>query len=399
MRRCHGRKALLTTVLAVAALAVPDTASATSANWTVTGEDAQATTNAVITDGTVRIADRAVGAAGPAGARNGRRTALVTQPVRHLAQNTNALAVTTDADTPPGTVAATDVRGQRPDGTWTEWLPPKGNTVVLPVRTSTVQTRIVLIAAPNTPSPAVRAAHWAQRPAVAQSRAQATETGSVYATREGLVGHATANGHVITDRDHFVALPSRRALSGAGNGDYSVRVCAGERCEWAPVWDVGPWNTADNYWDAAGDRESFGDLPQGKPEAQAAYEDGYHGGTDESGRAVSNPAGIDLADGTFYDGLGLTDNAWVQVGYSWTGTGPSATIDAPTATVPVRSTPRSNGNDVGDAADSAQVRVECRAAGDRVDGPRGASADWLRLGEAYYVSAAFVIDASAVPDC
>src|SRR6187551_3095083 len=71
----------------------------------------------------------------------------------------------------------------------------------------------------------------------------------VYATREGLVGGTTANGHVIRDRDHFAALPSRRGLSGRDSGDLTVRVCANNgRCEWAPVWDVGPWNVKDDYW-------------------------------------------------------------------------------------------------------------------------------------------------------
>src|SRR3982751_62566 len=39
-------------------------------------------------------------------------------------------------------------------------------------------------------------------------------TFKVYATREGLVGHTTANGHVVTASDHFVSLPSTRSLSG-----------------------------------------------------------------------------------------------------------------------------------------------------------------------------------------
>ncbi|MFJ9030583.1 hypothetical protein ACIRQP_19075 [Streptomyces sp. NPDC102274] len=47
--------------------------------------------------------------------------------------------------------------------------------------------------------------------------------------------------------------------------------------------------------------ESFQDPPQGKPEAQAAYENGYNGGLDGSGRRVLDPAGIDPADGTFAD--------------------------------------------------------------------------------------------------
>ena len=35
---------------------------------------------------------------------------------------------------------------------------------------------------------------------------------------------------------------------------------------------------------------------------------------------MADPAGIDLADGTFWDGLGMTDNDWVTVTYLWTGT-------------------------------------------------------------------------------
>jgi hypothetical protein len=145
------------------------------------------------------------------------------------------------------------------------------------------------------------------------------KTYRVFATREGLVGGTTANGHVITRRDHFVALPSRRALSPRGSNQFSVRVCADNgRCETAPVWDVGPWNTRDDYWNPSTVRQNWKDLPQGRPEAQAAYENGYNGGRDQFGRKVANPAGIDLADGTFWDGLGLTNNAWVTVTYLWT---------------------------------------------------------------------------------
>jgi hypothetical protein len=145
------------------------------------------------------------------------------------------------------------------------------------------------------------------------------QTYRVYATREGLVGGTTANGHVITPRDHFVALPSGRALSPAGTSTYSVQVCADNgRCETAPVWDIGPWNTHDDYWTPSATRQNWKDLPQGIPEAQAAYQNGYNGGRDQYGRQVTNPAGIDLADGTFWDGLGLTDNAWVTVTYLWT---------------------------------------------------------------------------------
>ena len=149
--------------------------------------------------------------------------------------------------------------------------------------------------------------------------ASTPKTYRVFATREGLVGRTTANGHVITPRDHFVALPSRRGLSPRGSNQFSVRVCADSgRCETAPVWDVGPWNTRDDYWNPPAVRQNWKDLPQGTPEAQAAFENGYNGGRDQFGRMVANPAGIDLADGTFWDGLGLKNNSWVTATYLWT---------------------------------------------------------------------------------
>ncbi len=80
----------------------------------------------------------------------------------------------------------------------------------------------------------------------------------VFATREGLVGGTTANGHVVTERDLFVALPSRRALAPRDSSDYAVKVCAPTgRCAFAPVWDVGPWNTRDDYWNPSDKRQEW----------------------------------------------------------------------------------------------------------------------------------------------
>jgi len=141
---------------------------------------------------------------------------------------------------------------------------------------------------------------------------------TIFATREGLVGGTTANGHVITENDHFVALPSVRVLN-ADDSDttFMVRLTAGDKSIDAPVWDVGPWNIHDDYWNEPEVREQWIDLPQGTPESQAAYEDGYNGGLDGFYRTVQNPAGIDLADGVFWDDLELSDNAWITVDYRW----------------------------------------------------------------------------------
>lgn len=212
----------------------------------------------------------------------------------------------------------------------------------------------------------------------------------VFATREGLAGQKTANGHTIAERDHFVALPSRRGLAGMNSGDRTVRVCAPstDRCAYAPVWDVGPWNTADDYWSA--ERESFTDLPRGKPEAQAAYQDGYNGGKDGSGRTVANPAGIDLADGTFWDALGLTSSSWVDATFLWTGDGPRGEVATTTDTLRLRATPANTGAIVGLAARYAQVPIECQARGDRVVGTIRTTDLWDRVASQTYVSHAYI---------
>ena len=61
----------------------------------------------------------------------------------------------------------------------------------------------------------------------------------------------------------------------------------------APVWDVGPWNTKDNYWDA--EREIFKDLHRFTPQVNAAFFDNYNDGKDQYGRLVLYPAAIELA--------------------------------------------------------------------------------------------------------
>ncbi len=144
-------------------------------------------------------------------------------------------------------------------------------------------------------------------------------TYSIFATREGLVGYQTANGHIIQPRDRFVALPSWKALASYQGYEFQVRLTYNGRSVVVPVWDVGPWNTNDNYWDTG---RTYSDLPVGIPMAQAAYLDGYNGGLDEFGRRIQSPNGIDIADGTFWDDLGMSRNDWVQVTFLWQGEDP-----------------------------------------------------------------------------
>jgi len=212
----------------------------------------------------------------------------------------------------------------------------------------------------------------------------------VYATREGLVGGITANGHVIVPHDHFVSLPSWGALSPEGTGTYSVRVCGVGRCVYEPVWDVGPWNTNDDYWSPT--RPQWPGLPAGVPEAQAAYQSGYHGGLDQFGRTVVNPAGIDLADGAVWDGLQLpADNRWVTVSMLWTGTGTQGQIRTEGGPLNVRSGPGTGYPSVGLAGPLARVPILCQLPGEPIAGLVASTRLWDRIGPGNYVSHGYVL--------
>jgi hypothetical protein len=184
-----------------------------------------------------------------------------------------------------------------------------------------VQVRVTLLAAADGASPTVRGVHLTLDRSARFFRedllqpAAGPPTARIWATREGLVGRTTANGHVIGEHDHFVALPSKRVLNAAGANDYMVRISYRGRTVVAPVWDIGPWNITDDYWND--NREQFRDLPRWTSESEAAFFSGYNGGKDSFGRLVTLPTSLDIADGTFLDDLGMTANDWVDVTYLW----------------------------------------------------------------------------------
>ncbi|MGH3683494.1 MAG: hypothetical protein ACRDRU_07320 [Pseudonocardiaceae bacterium] len=333
--------------------------------------------------------------------KSGRPQGMLLTTAHSLTQLSSQVTAEPVADQPAGSIVDVDVRGTRGDGSWTEWAATRPKVpATLHAAVTAVQVRIVLRAGQDGVSPLVRSVRLTAQPGVQllAARPRTSRTYRVFATREGLVGGITANGHVIHPRDHFVALPSRRGLSPRGSGDYTVKVCAGNsRCEWAPVWDVGPWNTTDDYWNPAGIRQSWADLPQGRPEAQAAYDDDYHDGLDQFGREVRNPAGIDLADGTFWDGLGLLDNSWVTVTYLWTDGAPPGIVRIPV--LPVRSGPGEQYPAVGLAAQRATLHIECTITGQAITGSLGATDQWLRIGPKQFVPAAHVVRHGAGQRC
>jgi hypothetical protein len=196
-------------------------------------------------------------------------------------------------------------------------------------------------------------------PAAVQAKDQSPTgpTYSVFATREGLVGHRTANGHRIVPRDRFVALPDWGVLSSKGGNEFQVRVTYRDRSVVLPVWDVGPWNTHDDYWSP---KRRYNDLPVGQPMAHAAYHQRYNGGRDEFGRQIRHPNGIDIADGAFWDDLGMTKSDVVQVTFLWLGTdpGPGQAAPADPAPSPVAVEPNAVVADNGGAGYSAEAAIK-----------------------------------------
>jgi hypothetical protein len=258
---------------------------------------------------------------------------LYTFPARMLQQPVDTIRPLIQAKAEPGMDVEVDVRVRTADGAWTEWSTSiAGEAVRMPRMGTEVQVRLALLADEHGRGPTVQEVklEGTLEGDISQEdvQPQAALTYRVFATREGLVGGTTANGHVIKTNDRFAALPSRRALASNGGSEYQVRICypVNGRCTTTSVWDVGPWNTKDDYWNPSTIREMWKNLPRGKPEAQAAYLEGYNGGLDQFGRRVANPAGIDLADGTFWLDLGMSNNDWVNVTYLWTGAGSTGLV-------------------------------------------------------------------------
>ncbi|MEV7038788.1 hypothetical protein [Amycolatopsis sp. NPDC051061] len=310
----------------------------------------------------------------------------------------NRVSAQLSADTPKGTTVDVDVRGRTGVDAWTEWT-PAGTAFKTAV--SVVQARISLRSDTDGVRPAVKGLGLSADsvPQVNALAATAALTYKVYGTREGLVGGTTANGHKIVSHDHFVSFPSGKSVSPKGTGNYTAKVCRtdGSKCEYAPVWEIGPWNERDDYWNPASVRSEFKDLPQGTPEAQAAYLQGYNGKKDDSGRTVQNPAGIDLADGVFWDGLGMSDNGYVNVTYLWTGTGPTGTVKTAGDPMNVRAGASTSAAVKGLAANYARVNIECYVLGDSVTGTFGTSTIWDRIGPNNYVSDTYLQTGSDEP--
>ncbi|WP_235882582.1 SH3 domain-containing protein [Streptomyces apricus] len=397
------RTQVLCLLLVLTGLAVPPAAAQEhkdQGSWRIdlAGPEADRGNVARRPDG-ITVEDSAVRTASVPGASH----AVYTSPGRDLGRRLTAFTVRTEAELPSGTKVLTEIRGSDRPGTWTQWRDADGaGTVRLPQAVSLLQVRLTLLGVPDGPSPTVRAvtvtaAGQSAPQQVPENGASAAASGPTYrlfATREGLTGQTTANGHVIQPRDHFVALPSRRMLATNGGHEYQVRLCYKGRCETAPVWDVGPWNTRDDYWNPPAQREMWRDLPQGTPEAQAAYLNGYNGGLDEFGRRAANPAGIDVADGTFWDGLGMSDNDWVDVTFMPDGGGGGTTTVTAWTQANVRSCAARSCDIVSTVYPNESYPAHCWVVGESVTDEGITNDKWVRLplnaGGVGYVSAIYL---------
>ncbi|MEJ7698379.1 MAG: hypothetical protein WKF71_01845 [Pyrinomonadaceae bacterium] len=151
---------------------------------------------------------------------------VYTLPVRTLNRPVNRLRPTLKAELPAGAEALVEVRVRTIGGSWSEWFAATADApALMPQSGSEVQARLTLIDDGFGDKPIVKGLRFVADTVDApdttlQAQAAASLTYTIFATREGLVGGTTANGHIIKTNDRFVALPSRRALSSNGGTEY-----------------------------------------------------------------------------------------------------------------------------------------------------------------------------------
>lgn len=254
------------------------------------------------------------------------RFGLHDSNVRTLSKPFSRVLVNFESTVPSGTHVMVAVRARPAAGQWSAWTTDivAGSTVSFDRSMRELQYRVVLLGS-ALHSPTVTALQLVPRADSTPVRQAAANTVAptyrLRVTRQGMVGGRTANGHIITKNDVYVSLPSWSVLSSKGGREYQVRLSANGKSIVAPVYDVGPWNRNDNFWDTK--RKTYSDLPTGWPEDHAAYYEGYNGRMAEKGW-VKFPTAVDVGDGAYW-ALGLKGGqATVNVTFLWLGDDPGA---------------------------------------------------------------------------
>ena len=130
-------------------------------------------------------------------------TGLLTLDPHRLASPTNRVAAAVAARLNGGATAGVDVRGLRSSGNWSEWIPADDGAAVLPEASRDIQARLVLT---GDPGPVATGVTLTALSSVKVEGARAESTPlryQAFATREGLPGGTTANGHVIAPHDQI----------------------------------------------------------------------------------------------------------------------------------------------------------------------------------------------------
>ena len=298
-------------------------------------------------------------------------TGLLTLDPHRLASPTNRSSPASPPGSPQGATADVDVRGLRANGNWSEWIPADDGVAVLPEPVSTCR--------PASSSPATRpGGHGLTLTALASVQLEGARAEGnplryqIFATREGLVGGTTANGHVITPHDRFVALPSRRALSPNGSSDYSVRICAPNgRCAFAPVWTSARGTSRTT----TGTRTASSGATSRRAPRRPRSPSGRATTAARTGSTARSPTRRASTSPTAPSGTtsGLINNTTVTVDYLWTGNVRLAKV---VDTGPVYAAPARDADVVGTAAQreaspsSASRRAGCGSASGSSSPPR-----------------------------
>ncbi|HET7095669.1 MAG TPA: hypothetical protein VFI22_19410 [Thermomicrobiales bacterium] len=176
-----------------------------------------------------------------------------------------------------------------------------------------------------------------ERPTIGSDQSIGPGSFAVQAAPDGADAGATSGGHAIAASDHFAALPICVTTScpwldpGVNHPLWGVRVECGAacfvrvtnpasgRCVVAPVLDVGPWFSDDDWWSAAPRRRinrldgAVYSLAAGYA-AAAAARDGY-----DVGFGLS-PNGVGISDRGYEVGngaaLGLAAGSWADLGFA-----------------------------------------------------------------------------------
>ncbi|MEI7768843.1 MAG: hypothetical protein WCI67_02585 [Chloroflexales bacterium] len=279
-----------------------------------------------LADGSVALATDAAPAVSLLGAY--RRSGTLISELPTLAPATR-FQLSYGAALPSGTALRVDLRASLDGSRWLPWLVelPSGAVVGLPGVPRRVQYRLTLMGDALL-SPVVRGV-WltpSSAPVTYKAAAVATDpyavapTFRIRASRQGMIGHHTANGFVIPPHARFVSLPCWCALSSNGGDEYKVRITYRGRSTVVPVYDVGPYSARDDYWSAG--RTGYPDLARGWPMDHAAYYEDYNGRQADKGY-VRFPSGMDVGDGAWIDDLGIDgDQAEVEVTMLWMGSDP-----------------------------------------------------------------------------